>query len=93
MNPQLASDERAQDTTSRLRGASPAADDLLLRACAWCDRVHVDDEWISEESAVRKLRTFDRDAPPRFTHTICPECFERVERQRVEHHANRARVA
>jgi hypothetical protein len=78
---------------SRARGAPPAAYDLLLRACAWCERVHVDDEWTSEESAVQKLRTFDREAPPRFSHTICQDCFERVERERVEHHASRARVA
>jgi hypothetical protein len=93
MNPHLASNEHARDTPARTRGVPPAADELLLRACAWCDRVHVDDDWISEESAVQNLRTFDLEAPPRFTHTICPDCFERVERQRAEHHASRVRAA
>jgi len=64
-----------------------------LRACAWCERIHLD-EWVPAERAIAKLRTFEWSQPPTFTHGICDECLRAVlearEAQRAE---SRARAA
>ena len=49
-----------------------------VRACAFCERVEVEDAWMSEDDAVRALRTFENDAPPEFALTVCDECIEQI---------------
>lgn len=57
---------------------------ILLTACAWCDRVRLGDAWVEAEDAIRRLRTYENDAPPSFTHTICESCFDDLERRHSE---------
>jgi hypothetical protein len=47
----------------------------LLTACAWCERVKVEDEWVSADAAIRTLRTFEWPEPPLFTHGMCEHCL------------------
>ena len=53
----------------------------LLVACAWCSRVELDG-WVAEDQALRRLRTYEWGRPPRFTHSICDECLERLLKRR-----------
>lgn len=46
----------------------------LLLACAWCERVKLD-QWVRPEVAIRDLRTYDWRSPPSFTHGICDDCL------------------
>lgn len=41
----------------------------FLRVCAWCRRIHYEDEWMRLEEFMQK----GFDTPT--THGICPECF------------------
>jgi hypothetical protein len=50
-------------------------DERLLVACAWCQRVRLEDEWVRPEVAIRTLRTFDWSEPPLFTHGMCDHCL------------------
>lgn len=47
----------------------------LLTACAWCERIKIGNRWIEEELAIERLRTFEWEQPPRFTHGICDPCL------------------
>jgi NMD protein affecting ribosome stability and mRNA decay len=60
------------------------ADSVLLRACAWCNSIHLEDRWVLETEAIRQLRTFENSAPPRFTHGVCPACFAQLEERRSQ---------
>jgi len=52
-------------------------EERLLTACAWCQRVRLDaDRWVDAESAIRELRTFEWPEAPLFTHGLCEQCFE-----------------
>jgi len=42
----------------------------LLRACAWCDRVLLDAQWVEASPDVLALV----DAHGKVSHTICPSC-------------------
>jgi glycine cleavage system aminomethyltransferase T len=57
-------------------------DDDLVVACAWCDRVRLGTDWAAAEDAIRRLRTYENQDPPSFTHTICDTCVEDLERRR-----------
>src|SRR3954451_19061876 len=41
---------------------------MLLRACAWCERIHVDGRWLEATAAIRHLRAYEWSEPPTFTH-------------------------
>jgi hypothetical protein len=64
-----------------------------LRACAWCERIYLD-EWVPTDVAIARLRTFEWPEPPAFTHGICDDCLRTVlaarETQRAESHADAA---
>lgn len=50
-------------------------EERLLTACAWCQRVRVEEQWVGAEAAIRKLRTYEWPAPPLFTHGVCEDCL------------------
>lgn len=54
---------------------SMSREERLLTACAWCERVKVEDSWLSASDAIRTLRTFEWPEPPLFTHGMCDHCF------------------
>jgi hypothetical protein len=47
----------------------------LLRACAWCERIHVDGCWLEAAAAIRQLRAYEWAEPPTFTHGACEWCL------------------
>ena len=59
----------------------------LLRACAWCERIHLD-EWVRAETAIARLRTFEWPQPPKFTHGICDDCLRTLLRARETQRAD-----
>jgi hypothetical protein len=71
----------------------PIASPRLLRACAWCERIQLD-EWVRADVAIAKLCTFEWPEPPTFTHGICDDCLRTVlearEMQRAESRADAA---
>jgi hypothetical protein len=54
----------------------------MLTACAWCERIRLDDRWVDPQRAIAQLRTYEWKRPPQFTHGICERCLEDVERRR-----------
>lgn len=47
-----------------------------LVRCAWCDRIHVGDEWLQlEEVGTGRLRV-SQSIREQASHGICPTCFE-----------------
>jgi hypothetical protein len=48
----------------------------LLRACGWCNRVHIGDAWVEVENAIQQLRLFEWPRLPQLTHGICEMCFQ-----------------
>ena len=61
----------------------PAKEPVLVTACAWCDRVLLGHRWVEAQEAIQRLRTYENDAPPSFTHTICDPCSDNLERRRA----------
>jgi hypothetical protein len=53
----------------------------LLRICGWCKKIPLEREWVEIEDAIRALRLFDSPALPRLTHSICPDCSDRVTKE------------
>jgi hypothetical protein len=64
-----------------LQRGRPAGDGIL-RMCSWCKAVATPERWCEVEEAIVALRLFDDDFLPGISHTICPECEQRVERLR-----------
>jgi hypothetical protein len=56
-------------------GDAMAPEARLLTACAWCQRVKVNERWVTAEDAIRELRTYDWPEAPLFTHGICEHCL------------------
>jgi hypothetical protein len=52
----------------------------LLEACAWCERIRLD-QWIEPGEALRRLRTYEWPEPPQFSHVACDGCLERLVRR------------
>jgi FixJ family two-component response regulator len=52
----------------------------LVRVCGWCKRVELAGEWAEVETAIGRLRIFERHDMPSLTHGICPECLEAMQR-------------
>jgi hypothetical protein len=76
-----------------MKNIRPITRRKCLRACAWCERIQLD-EWVRAEVAIASLRTFEWPDPPTFTHGICDDCLRAVlaarETQRAESHAKAA---
>ncbi len=49
---------------------------MLLQMCSWCNRFHVEDQWLEIEEAIERLRLADADFIPRSSHGICPDCAD-----------------
>jgi hypothetical protein len=77
-----------------MKKIQPMATTRLLRACAWCERIQLEEEWVPPETAIATMRTFEWPQPPAFTHGICDDCFRAVvaarEAQRGGSHAEAA---
>src|SRR2546423_7725755 len=58
-------DQSSIDGVQAIRDAG-----ALLRACAWCDRVQLDANWVEASPDVLALV----DAHRNISHTICPSC-------------------
>ena len=52
--------------------------DRLLRMCSWCKRVDVNGDWEEIERAVERLGLFGGRQVSEVTHSICPDCIERM---------------
>ena len=66
-------DSKVPDEVTRHVLARYEAGDLVT-ACAWCDRVGVDGEWLLvPRSALAAI-----DHPNTLTHSICPSCAARL---------------
>ncbi len=58
------------DVTAHILAISEAG--ALIRMCAWCERIMLEDEWLQPPQVA--LAAIDlRNA---VSHTICPECAE-----------------
>ena len=60
------------DVTRRVLERYEAGD--MITACAWCQRVSFDEEWLLVPRAA--LAAIDR--PNSLTHSICPSCAARL---------------
>jgi hypothetical protein len=58
-------------------------EERLLTACAWCQRVKVEDRWVSADAAIRELRTYEWLEPPLFTHGVCEQCLDFLNRSQA----------
>jgi hypothetical protein len=45
----------------------------LIRMCAWCERIQIDDEWVQPP----RVALAAIDVPNSVSHTICPSCTAR----------------
>jgi hypothetical protein len=90
----LAAQERArslQFESERVRRLSRIvreahAGQLLLLHCAWCGRLEVGDEWLRLDAIGNGQTRIAEGIVRHSTHGICPDCFERVSRERREQH-------
>jgi hypothetical protein len=55
---------------------SAARSDQLLRVCAWCKKIHLEDRWVEVEEVTVRLRLFERSLLPLMTHGICELCHQ-----------------
>ena len=46
----------------------------------WCQRVHLDEQWVELEEAASSLRLFERAGLPQVSHGICESCQQAMER-------------
>jgi hypothetical protein len=51
-----------------------ARSDQLLRMCAWCKKICLEDVWVDVEEAAARLRLFEQSMLPLLTHGICELC-------------------
>jgi hypothetical protein len=75
----LSSARSAQTLPSR-----ELAEQLHLTACSVCLRVLRGTEWVDPERAIRELRSYERQAAPRFEPALCSVCAKSIHRQRLE---------
>jgi two-component system cell cycle sensor histidine kinase/response regulator CckA len=50
----------------------------MLRACGWCKRVAIADDWVEVELAIEQLGVLSGQPFAGITHGMCPACFSRV---------------
>ncbi len=48
--------------------------------CGWCQRVHLDEQWVELEEAASSLRFLERARLPQVSHGICQSCQRAMER-------------
>lgn len=66
--------DRPRDPQPVLDRRADRSHDLLV-LCGWCKKALAGGEWVEVEVAVGRLAPFDRAAPPRLSHGICPPCL------------------
>ena len=69
---------RALVSTRRVLGDEA----LLVRRCAWCARFSFGGQWMQEADLPRFV---PKQAVEKATHTICPDCEERLVREGKSH--------
>ncbi len=52
--------------------------DLIYRMCAWCDKIFYNDRYIELDEAVNKMKIFEHNFLPRFSHGICNDCQKKL---------------
>ncbi len=67
-------------TAGRRLSREPEA---LLRRCAWCGRVTLGGEWVDADEATQLVA--GRSGPVEASHTICPDCTERLVQEGKTH--------
>jgi hypothetical protein len=60
----------------------PGAGPMTLPACSLCLRVLRGPGWVPAEQAIRELRSFECDAPPRLLPGLCAPCVESINGRR-----------
>jgi hypothetical protein len=60
----------------------------VLDACSICLSVRYESHWIEPGIAIRAMRTFELDSPPRLQPAVCERCAAVLARQR-----NRVEIA
>jgi hypothetical protein len=58
-------------------------DTHTFTTCSICLRVLLGSDWIEAEPAIRELRTFALEKPPRLESGVCPECADSIRRRRA----------
>lgn len=58
---------------------------LLVRRCAWCSRFSLGADWMEKDALPRFV---PESAVEEATHTICPDCDERLVREGKSHARN-----
>jgi hypothetical protein len=57
---------------------TPRSSDALLQLCSWCNKIHIDNDWVEAEEAVGRLRLFEQSQLPKITHCICEPCHDKM---------------
>jgi hypothetical protein len=53
--------------------------DEFVRICSMCKKIAVSDtEWVEVESAIIKLKIFEKEQMPQLTHGLCQSCYDKV---------------
>ena len=68
--------ERIKNLAAALREAH--AGHALLVHCAWCEKLHVGDEWLELQAIGRGQTRIAERLIRESTHGICPDCLEQV---------------
>jgi hypothetical protein len=68
--------QRVRHLAALLREAHHSG--VLLRYCAWCDRLEVGDEWLPLDGIGGGQLRLTAELRSRSTHGICPDCLARV---------------
>jgi hypothetical protein len=53
-----------------------------IAACSVCLSIRCGTQWLAAEHAIRELRSYERDAPPRLRSAICDKCASDLARRR-----------
>lgn len=52
--------------------------DIIYRMCAWCDKIFYNDQYIELDDAINKMKIFEHNFLPLFTHGICNDCQKKL---------------
>jgi hypothetical protein len=69
------------DSIPNHNGKESLRDTHLIKICAWCRLVLVQNNWYSLEDAVWMLGIFDESEAPEITHGICYDCGELMKQE------------
>jgi hypothetical protein len=67
---------------------SSARSRMLLQMCSWCNRFHIEGQWLEIEDAIRRLKLADAEFVPRSSHGICPDCADLLKQSAIGLHAS-----